>query len=65
MGEAKRRGTYEERKATAIERNKKIAKHYKLDFKALTLKQIGRMNNAWAKLTRAQKAEVTSGEEKE
>ncbi len=62
MGEARRRGTYEERKAVAIDRNKKIAKHYKLKFKELTIKQITRMNNAWVHLTRKQRDEITGGE---
>lgn len=39
MGEANRRGTYEQRKAEAIERNKRQAK---VDAEVLAIKRLGR-----------------------
>ncbi len=58
MGEARRRGTYEERKVVAVTRNKKVAKHYGLKLKELTRRQITNISNNFHRLTRAQRKEV-------
>ena len=58
MGEARRRGTLEERKAAAVERNKKVALHYGLDFLKMTRREIVNIGNNFRFLTKAQREEV-------
>ena len=60
MGEAKRRGTREERVRAAKKRNKKVFKHYNIPKERQTPSAISRLNSAFLKLTAKQQKEVLS-----
>ena len=58
MGEARRRGTREERVNAAVTRNRKVAVHYGLDFLKMTRRQLSNIGNNFKFLSRAQRDEI-------
>ena len=58
MGEARRRGTREERVNAAVTRNRKVALHYGLDFLKMTRRQLSNIGNNFRFLSCAQRDEI-------